>query len=70
MVRKESTKKQQNYEAKPDPGRNFAIKFCMLKIQEFPILSDKKESVENCCDSGLNIAESFYQRKEEFINNH
>jgi len=48
-------------------GKHCTIDFCMLKNQELPPLSDRlqKEWVENCCDGGLVILESFYKRKEE-----
>ena len=47
MVRKELTKKQQTYEAKPNLGKNGAIDF---RIQEFLPLSDRPHiemSLEN-----------------------
>jgi len=42
--KKESTKKQQTYEAKPNLGKNCAINFHVLKNQEFlPLLKDYKK---------------------------
>ena len=41
MVKKESTKKQQTIEAKPNLGRNHTINFLILKNQGFPPLSDR-----------------------------
>ena len=60
--KKESTKKQQTYEAKPNLGKNCAINFHVLKNQEFlPLLKDyKKKWIKNYCDGGLVIVESLY----------
>ena len=63
VVRKESTSKQQKYEAKPHLGKNRAINFsvCFRHYQTDYI----EEWVENCCDGGLLIAENSHLRKKE-----
>ena len=68
VVRKESSKKQQTYEAKANLGKICVIDFCLLKNHEFLPLSDRSQKrmrQKNCCDGGSVIVESVYQRKEE-----
>ena len=61
VVRKESTSKQQKYEAKPDLSKNCAIDFHILEFLFCHYQTDYiEEWVENLCDGGLLVAENFY----------
>jgi len=69
VVRKESTKKQQTHEVKPNLGKTCAIDFCMLKnLSSCHYQTDhNNEWVEICCGGELAIVESFNLRNEELV---